>query len=224
MYGAQKHLFECMPHSLQKCTCIGACAPMQLCRNIFAKETIAVLRKHRTVCRLRRFPQALLLSRRNQSPDAARSRKLSKFMLVHDEVTSAVSHKQHSIIWVGAGLSHPVCIWFAVEAWPGAHHHVIIFLQFFARVNSFALLFQKEKYVKEKKHLVKISSRNLAYMYTCVFCTQIRISICRPSGFFRPSKCLISTPGLTSSTSCAMCVCVCVYIHIHPRTLPPASK
>jgi len=41
MHVAQKYLFECMPHSPQKCTCTRACAPMQLCRNFFAMETIA---------------------------------------------------------------------------------------------------------------------------------------------------------------------------------------
>ena len=44
-----------------------------------------------------------------------------------------------------------------------------------------------------------------------------------PSGFFRPSRCLIPTPGLTSEYPiCAVCVCVCVYTHLHPHTLPPA--
>jgi len=59
------------------------------------------LREHRAGCRL---PPALLLSRRNQSPDAVRSRNLSKFTLAHDAVAAAVSHKHHSIIRVGAGL------------------------------------------------------------------------------------------------------------------------
>jgi len=44
------------------------------------------------------------------------------------------------------------------------------------------------------------------------------------SGFFRPSRCLIPTPGrLTSEYPiCAACVCVCVYTYPHPHTLPPA--
>jgi len=46
-----------------------------------------------------------------------------------------------------------------------------------------------------------------------------------PSGFFRPSGCLIPTPGLaTEHPICAVCVCVCIYMHIHPHTLRPASK
>jgi len=41
---------------------------------------------------------------------------------------------------------------------------------------------------------------------------------------FGPSKCLVPTPGLTSSTLRAVCVCVCVYKHTHTHTLPPAPK
>ena len=45
-----------------------------------------------------------------------------------------------------------------------------------------------------------------------------------PSGFFRPSRCLIPTPGLTSKYPiCAVCS-ACVYTHTHPHTLPPALK
>jgi len=46
----------------------------------------------------------LLLSRRNQSPNAVLSKNPSKSTLAHDAVTTAVSHKHHSIIRVGAGL------------------------------------------------------------------------------------------------------------------------
>jgi len=46
-----------------------------------------------------------------------------------------------------------------------------------------------------------------------------------PPEFFRPSKCLVPTPGLTSwYPTCSVCVCVCVYKHIHPNTLSPPSK
>ena len=34
-----------------------------------------------------------------------------------------------------------------------------------------------------------------------------------PSGFFGPSRCLVSSPGLTSCAPCA-CVCVCAHTHI----------
>ena len=47
---------------------------------------------------------APLLSRPNLSPDAVGSRNPSKSTLAHDVVATVVSHKQHSIICVGAGL------------------------------------------------------------------------------------------------------------------------
>jgi len=56
-----------------------------------------VLREHCASCRL---PTALLLSRRNQSPDAVRSRNPSKSTLAHDAVATVVLHKQYSIISV----------------------------------------------------------------------------------------------------------------------------
>jgi len=48
--------------------------------------------------------QPLLLSRPTPSPDAVRSKNPSKSTLAHDAVATAVSHKHHSIIRVGAGL------------------------------------------------------------------------------------------------------------------------
>jgi len=62
-----------------------------------------VLREHSAGCHL---PPALLLARRNQSPDAVRSRNPSKSTLAHDAVAAAVSHTHHSIIHVGAGQIH----------------------------------------------------------------------------------------------------------------------
>ena len=93
----------------KKCTCTRACAPMQRCRFVFAIDTIVnlswVLRKHRAGCRL---SPALLLSRRNHSPDAVRSKNPSKSTLAHEAFAAAVSHKCHSIICVGADLIHLV--------------------------------------------------------------------------------------------------------------------
>jgi len=64
------------------------------------------------------------------------------------------------------------------------------------------------------------------YIRMCTLYTYTNTYLPRfnPSGFFGPPKCLVATPGLTSSTRCAVCVCVCIYTHIHPRTLPPAPK
>jgi len=49
-------------------------------------------------------PVHTLLSRQNQSPDAVRSRNLSKSTLAHDAVAAAVSYKHYVIICVGTGL------------------------------------------------------------------------------------------------------------------------
>jgi len=64
-------------------------------------ESILSLARAFTGCRL---PPALLLSRRNQSPDAVHSRNPSKSTLDHEAVATAVSHKHHSIINVDVGL------------------------------------------------------------------------------------------------------------------------
>ena len=77
----------------------------------------------------------LLLSRPNPSPDAVRSRNLSKSTLAHDAVAAAVSQKHHSIIRVGAGL---------IQYVDGSHsrlateltHHRNLYSPFFARVVS----------------------------------------------------------------------------------------
>jgi len=60
-------------------------------------------------------------------------------------------------------------------------------------------------------------------IHTCVLCTRIRIHICRDSvlsGFFGPSKCLVLTPGFTSSTPCAVCVCAS-HTPTHTTTYTP---
>jgi len=110
MHSAQNTCLNVYHTPRKKCTCTRACAPMQRCRNFFAMEAIAnfswVLREHRAGYRLLPAqPPAQLLSRPNPSPDAVRSRSPSKSTLAHDVVTAAVSHKHHSIIRVGAGLS-----------------------------------------------------------------------------------------------------------------------
>jgi len=97
-----QHLSKYMYTLSKKCTCTRACAPMQGCRGFFAMEAIAnlswVVREHHAC----RSPSALLLSRKNQLPDAVRSRNPSKFTLAHGAVVAAVSHKHLSIIRVGA--------------------------------------------------------------------------------------------------------------------------
>ena len=98
----------------------------------------------------------------------------------------------------------------------------------FSAFTSFTFLFRKEKYVKEKKQLVQdlIPPPSICiHMCTLYTYTNTYMPRFSPIGFFGPSRCLISTPGLTSEYPiCAVCVCVCVYTHLHPHTLPPALK
>jgi len=111
MLGAQNTCLNAVAcHTSRKIyTCTRVCAPMQQCRNFIAMETIAnlswVMREHRADCHL---PPAQVLSRRNQSPDAVRSRHPYKTMLAHDAIATAVLHKHHSVIRVGAGLIQSV--------------------------------------------------------------------------------------------------------------------
>ena len=119
-----KHRSTCMHTLRKKCICARACAHMQQCRSFFAMIAIARICNgaeaslpwkllptylescasivQAVVCRPLLLP--FLLSRRNPSPDAARSRNPSKSTLAHDAVAATVSHKHHSIIRVGAGL------------------------------------------------------------------------------------------------------------------------
>ena len=74
------------------------------------------------VCRLLLPP--LLLSRLKPSPNAARSRNLSKSKLAHDTVSDAVLHKHHLFIRVGAGLIqfvHESHSHFATAWWDSLH-------------------------------------------------------------------------------------------------------
>ena len=90
---------------------------------------------------------------------------------------------------------------------------------------------EEKKRTLKKKQLVQISYRLLSYKFTGVSFTRIRIHVCRDFvhlDSLSPLKCLVPTPGLTSSTPCAVFVCVCVRIHTNTITyspsLPPASK
>jgi len=65
------------------------------------------------------------------------------------------------------------------------------------------------------------------YIHMCTLYTHTNTYIPRvnPTGFLRPFRCFVTgpTPGLTSSTQCAVRMWVCVYTHIH-NTLPPSIK
>jgi len=104
MHGAQKHLFECTPHSPQNCTCPRACAPVQRRRNLFAMETIAnCLESCANISRLSFAARLATVSTKSVARRCS-LKKLSKSTLAHDAVNAVVSHKHHSIIRVGAGL------------------------------------------------------------------------------------------------------------------------
>jgi len=84
--------------------------------------------------------------------------------------------------------------------------------------------YRRKNKFKKKKQLVPPPS---IYIHMCTLYTYTNTYIARfsPSSFFGPSRCLVPSPGLTSSNPCAVCVCVlCVYTHKHTDTLPPASK
>jgi len=81
----------------------------------------------------------------------------------------------------------------------------------------------KGKHVVEKSSYFKMSSRLLAYTYTCVLCTHIQIHVCRdlvhldssgpPGVSSRPLGSQPSTPRVQPR-----CVCVCACTHTY---LPP---
>jgi len=78
------------------CNGAEASLPWKLLRT-YLKSCASIMQA--VVCR-----PPCLLSRRNRSPDAVRSRNQSKSTLPHDAVAAAVSHKHYSIICVGVGL------------------------------------------------------------------------------------------------------------------------
>ena len=90
----------------------------------------------RASCRLSFWPSALLLARRNQSPDAVRSRDPSKSTLAHGAVTAAMLHKHHLIIRIGAGLIQFVYRSHSHLATEFTRHRNA-FSPFFARVSIF---------------------------------------------------------------------------------------
>jgi len=163
MHGAQNTFLNAYHTPRKKCTCTRACAPMRQWRKFFAMETIAnlswILHEHRAGFRL--LP-AQLLSRPNLSPDAVRSRNLSKSTLAHDAVAAAVSHKHLSVIRVGAGLIALALgckgLWFALALGCKPHSlHKIVSPPLFSRAFSkqYAEIPGIYKYVPVKERLPK---------------------------------------------------------------------
>jgi len=125
--------------------------------------------------------------------------------------------------------------WFGNLDWGSMRSNLIFQIRdyrWFA-FTSFAFLFRKKKYVKETSSYSKISSRLLAYTYTCVFCAHIRTYVCRDIyaeiWSIRILRAIqVSRPDPWAHNRvphpCSVCVCVCAYthtythIHSHPRT------
>jgi len=108
----------------------------------------------------------------------------------------------------------------------GLRRRIQVF-SFTFKLKSFALLFGKKTKFKEKKQLVQdLILPPSIYIHTCTLYTYTNTYMPRfnPSRFFGPSRCVVPTPGLTSSTPCAVCVYMCVYTHIHTHTLHPRQK
>ena len=89
---------------------------------------------------------------------------------------------------------------------------------------SFAFLFRKKNHVEEKSSQSKIASYLLAYTYTCVLCTYIRIHIYRDLVHLDSS----GLPGVSCqplgsqpSTPYVQCVRVCVYTHTYTHIHSP---
>ena len=90
--------------------------------------------------------------------------------------------------------------------------------QYYVHILCFSFL--EVNICSRKKQLVQdlILPSNI-HIHLSTSCTYTNTYMPRfsPSGFFRLSKCVVPTPGLTSSTPSAVCVCVCVYAQRRPH-------
>jgi len=129
-------------------------------------------------------------------------------------------HMMNALITIHSGLVplfESLCAQtchFRFEFIGGLRSHLLLF--FFERKNT----------LKTTSSQSKISSRLLAYTYTCSLCTHIRIHICR-NLVHVDSSCPPNVSsrllGLHSTTAYVQCMCVCACIHTythiysHPR-------
>ena len=77
---------------------------------------------------------------------------------------------------------------------------------------------KRKDILKEKSSSSKISSRLLAYIYTCVLCTHIRIYVWRDLvhlDSLGPTGVSSRLLGTHPSTQSVQYVCVCAYTHTH---------
>jgi len=217
-------------------SCMRAYSSVQqlLCHRGYCELTLSLAR---TSCRL------LFTARPTARPfagnplrDAVRSRNPSKSTLAHDGFATAVLHKHHQIICVGAGLiqfvyrSH-LCQATEVtrnrNAFSPFSRELDLRLSVVC-VHIFWFSFSKGKICPRKKQLVQDLILSLSInIHMCTLYTYTNMYMPRfsPSGFFGSSRCRIPTTGLTSEHPIrALCVCVFLYTHLHPHTLPPALK
>jgi len=131
MHGA-RNTSECM-HTLRKnayglvyarlCNGAEASLPWKLLR-AYLESCASIVQA--VVCRPPLPP--LLLSRPNPSPDAVRSKNPSESTIAHDAVATAVLHKYHSIIRIGAGL---------IQFVYGSHSHLTTGVCCFVLLNQY---------------------------------------------------------------------------------------
>ena len=119
------------PVHASPCNGVETSLPWKLLRTYFESCASIV---QAVICRL--LLPHLLLSLPNPSPDAVHSRNSSKSTLAHDAVAAAVSHKNHSIIRVGAGLIQFVYGSYSRLATEVILPHKISFPPFFSRAFS----------------------------------------------------------------------------------------
>ena len=94
----------------------------------------------------------------------------------------------------------------------GLRSHILLFF------------FERKNMLKEKSSQSKISPRLLAYIYTCVLCTYIRIHICGDLvhlDFLGPPGVSSRPLGSHPSTPYVQCVCVCAYTHTYTHIHSP---
>jgi len=109
------------------------------------------------------------------------------------------------------GLCAQIC-YFRFEIISGLRSHLLLFF------------FERRNMLKKISSYSKISFRLLAYTYTSVLCTHIRIHICRDLVHLDS----LGPPGVSSrplgshpSNPYVQCVCVCVRIHKTTPTYTP---
>ena len=116
-------------------------------------------------------------------------------------------HEKYSCSFAGSFILHIYLDLFKISVF---YDHIIYFA--FSR--------GKVCQVRDKRQLVQISSRLIAYIYTYVLCTHIQIYICRDSVHLDSSGPLsVSSRPLGSLQAFhVQCACVCVYTHIPAKT------